>query len=252
MAAPATLKTAARFAAPSFVMPGTVAENARFLSGRAAEVGLCLFETRACLEYGAEDLPPDLAALPLTWHVHLPVDLPWEDGGAAAASSALTVLEKVRYLAPHVAVLHPPETHGDPARRDALLVSFAAAWRGSGISVLLENIDGCPLTDMVDVICGQDFGVCLDVGHLLGYDQNRLPKTPELMERVRLVHWSAPGVRDQHLPLTALTPEQRTAARRVAAGLPDGVTHLVEVFHWRGVEESLPVLDSVLGMSGRA
>lgn len=252
MAASTASGRGVRFAAPSFVLPGTVAENARFLSGRVSEVGLCLFDARACLGYGAEDLPAELAALPLTWHAHLPVDLPWEDGGAAAASLALAVLDRVRYLSPRMAVLHPPETHGDPTRRDALLVAFAAVWRASGIPVLLENIAGCPLTDMTDIICHQNFGVCLDVGHLLGYAQGRLSETPELMRRVRLVHWSAPGTRDQHLPLTALTPEERMTARRVAADLPDGVTHLVEVFHWRGVEESLPVLESVLGIPSTA
>ena len=52
---------AGRLAAPSFVLPGTVAENARFLSGRVDEMALCFFEAQACLKYGENDLPPDLA-----------------------------------------------------------------------------------------------------------------------------------------------------------------------------------------------
>lgn len=235
-------------AAPSFVMPGTVGENACFLSGRVAEVGLCLFEAQACLNYGPDDLPPVLADLPLSWHAHLPVDLPWEAGGAAAAFLALAVLDKVTYLSPRFAVLHPPGVaHGDAAQQAALLARFAVAWRQrSRIPVLLENIGGCPLTDMLEVFEGGDFGVCLDVGHLLGYGQNRLRETPQVMERVRLVHWSAPGDGDQHLPLSFLAPSQRTTACQTAAALPADVTHLVEVFHWGGVEASLPVLNALL------
>ena len=63
-------------AVPSWVMAGGIADNARFVAGQAAEVGLCFFETQACLAYEPADLPPELAALPLAWHVHLPVDLP--------------------------------------------------------------------------------------------------------------------------------------------------------------------------------
>ena len=47
------------------MIPAGVAENARLLADKVDEVGLCLFETRACLDYGPHDLPPDLAALPL-------------------------------------------------------------------------------------------------------------------------------------------------------------------------------------------
>jgi len=40
---------AGRLAAPSFVLPAGVAENARFLAGKVDEVGLCFFETQSCL-----------------------------------------------------------------------------------------------------------------------------------------------------------------------------------------------------------
>ena len=82
---------AGRLAAPSFVLPGTVAANARFLAHKVDEVALCFFEARACLAYGPEDLPPDLADLPLRWHVHLPVDQPWPARAAGAHPAAACV-----------------------------------------------------------------------------------------------------------------------------------------------------------------
>ena len=114
-----------RIAAPSFVIAANVADNAVFLAHKVDEVGLCLFETRACLDYGPDDLPAALAHLPLRWHAHLPVDLPWPASATAgatrpareAARLALAVLDRVYALVPRMtlqaAVLHPPE--GSPA-----------------------------------------------------------------------------------------------------------------------------------------
>ncbi|WP_206214906.1 MULTISPECIES: cobamide remodeling phosphodiesterase CbiR [unclassified Desulfovibrio] len=231
-----------KLAAPSFVLPGTVAENARFLAGRVEEVGLCCFETAGTLAYTATDLPPELAALPLRWHLHLPADLPWARGGAAAAEVALAVLARLAYLAPHLAVLHPPVgMHVREAR--ALLAAFAAPWHAAGAPpLLLENIRGCELTELGgEFLDGEGLGVCLDVGHLLGYVQGRLLAS-ELPERARLVHWSAPGPapgEDRHLPLPAFTRAQRAVALGLLRRFSPGAVHLAEVFHWEGAAASL-------------
>lgn len=234
-----------RVAAPSFVLPGTVGENARFLSGRVEEVGLCCFETAGCLAYTEADLPPELAALPLGWHLHLPVDLPWAEGGDAAAGAALAVFGRVAYLAPHLAVLHPP-THMAPDAARTALAAFARRWRaGGGPPLLLENIRGCQLTELGrPFLEGEGLGVCLDVGHLLGYAQGELLAS-ELPERACLIHWSAPGPRpgpqpgkDRHLPLTALTAGQRAMVLALLRRLSPRAVHLMEVFDWPGVEAS--------------
>lgn len=239
------------FAAPSCVLPATVADNARFLAGRVAEVGLCLFEAQSCLNYGREDLPGDLAALPLRWHAHLPVDLPWEAGGGAAAALALAVLHKVSYLRPHLVVLHPPVPCAGRSTQ-TLLQEFRATWHKHGaIPLLLENIDTCDLAslppELWEVGEGPEaLGVCLDVGHALGFGHSTLLACPHLLKRVGLVHWSAPGARDQHLPLTRWTGEQRAACEELVPLLPAGAVHMAEIFHWAGVEASLPVLQQLL------
>lgn len=230
-------------AVPSCVIPGTVAENARFLAGKVAEVGLCLFEAESCLRYGVTDIPTSLAQLPLTWHIHLPVDLPWEAGGAAAAVMALAVGGKVRFLQPRLAVLHPPA--GSPETQARLLRDFAAAWRKhSACPLLLENIDTCPLATLpADIF--DAFAVCLDVGHMLGFGQEVLLEQPHILHKVRLVHWSAPGAKDQHLPLRALTADQRGTACRVLRQIPREACHMLEIFHWAGVDSSRPVLTTL-------
>lgn len=236
------MKTIA-FAAPSCVIPGTVAENAHFLAGRVTEVALCFFETQPCLAYGVEDLPMNLKGLGLLWHVHLPVDLPWEAGGRAAAAMALALMGKVAYLSPWAAVLHPP--HSPQAH--TLLRDFAQLWRQhTELPLLLENIDTAPLVDMQALVVQENFGICLDVAHALGYGQDALLNNSVLLQKVALVHWSAPGQQDQHLPLTALTPDEWDIARRVTQKLPADAHHVLEIFHWNSVETSAPLLHQLL------
>ncbi len=244
---------AGRLAAPSFVLPGTVAENMRFLGGKVDETALCFFEAQACLAYDEKDIAPDLAGLPLRCHVHLPVDLPWPSGKGAAAETtaraaadlALAVCARAARLRPGLAVLHPPA--GSPPRKRALLRAFASRWQArSAVPLLLENIDSCDVLELgADFLSDHGLGLCLDVGHLLGYAQNRLLDSG-LPEKAALIHWSAPGRRDEHLALTRLTPPQRRTATAIMARLPPSAVHLAAVFHWPGVAASLPVLAALV------
>ena len=241
-----------RLAAPSCVLPGTVAENARFLAGRVREVALCCFETAGTLAYTNRDLPPHPERLPLGWHLHLPLDLPWAEGGDAAAETALAVWHKVCRLLPKCAVLHPPAGMPVKAARRAI-AAFAARWRSLGPALLLENIRGCQLTELgQDFLDGEGLGVCLDVGHLLGYAQEELLAS-KLPERARLIHWSAPGPdrgHDRHLPLTALTEGQKATLLGLLPRLSPHAIHLLEVFAWPGVEASMRWLAGAAGEAG--
>ena len=246
-------RLAGRLAAPSFVIPAGVAENARFLAGKVDEVGLCLFETRACLNYGPQDLPPDLAALSLRWHAHLPVDLPWPQKSSATAQSAYPartaatlarqVLEKAAFLEPRCAVLHPPK--GSPLVQRRLLAGFAHHWKKHcHVPLLLENVAHSDIHGLgKGFLQDHGLGLCLDVGHLLGYGQKNLLFST-LPEQASLVHWSAPGDGDRHLPLTDFTgPQMQTAADLMARFCATAV-HMAEIFNWKGLADSLPVLEA--------
>jgi hypothetical protein len=237
----------AAVAVPSCVIPGTAAQNARFLAqradGRIQEIALCFFETQASLAYGEDDLPGALAELPFSWHVHLPVDLPWHDGPKAAANCALGLMRKAEALTPRMAVLHAPDL---PARRE-LLAAFAGIWHARcSLPLLLENIDCCGLVDITPLIVDAELGVCLDLGHMLAYGQENILEVPELLSRVRLAHWSAPGGGDRHMPLTRFTCEEKNSVQAAVAKLPATITHVFEIFDWNGVEESLELLPEFL------
>ncbi len=254
-------------AAPSCVIPAHVAENAAFLAHKVQEVGLCFFEARSCLAYTQEDLPLSLRALPLRWHMHLPVDLPWgqgRKGGEKAARLALAVAAKAAYLRPRFGVLHPPTGLKDVERVHEVLRDFLRIWQGeSSLPVLLENIEGADMQDFSPDLFESPgdngkgdkhkgakhkggYGICLDVGHMLAFGQQGILQRPDLLRRVQLLHWSAPGKRDDHLPLTQFSPEQKKLVQELVPLLPQGCTHMIEVFHWQGIAESTPVLQSIL------
>ena len=259
-----------RLAAPSWVIAGSIADNARFLAGKVSEVGLCFFETEASLAYGAKDLPPELTGLPLEWHAHLPLDLPWFGAPGAAADVSLRLMDKVAFLGCRRAVLHLPEglaggeKSGDAARAWA---AFMAAWRASGrasCDLLLENQPGDAPRMLLSLADEYGAGLCLDFGHwLLTHGAGELP-APEFLRRVRMLHLNAPGAdKSGHAALPELsTPEKAWAAEVLqsalslsaptapgapAAPMPNtslssSPTLMLELFSWEKIEKSLPIL----------
>lgn len=237
-----------RVAAPSWVIPGTVHDNALFLTGKVHEIGICMFEAKSCLAYDATDLPASLADMDIGWHVHLPGDLPWSDGADAVAQISLALMEKVAFLGARRAVLHPPvDVPVHLSDRGALLAGFVAAWERSGRlagDILLENIRGEDLTNLWDTVLRVGCKVCLDVGHLLSYGQYGMLSLSGLGERIGMLHACAPGIGGRHLPLDALDAHGSAVAASICAFLPQDATIMVEVFDWAGVEASLPVLEA--------
>lgn len=258
-------------AAPSWVIPGGVTENAVFLAGRVDEVALCFFELQPCLEYTEQDLSPRLSTLPLSWHVHLPFDLPgmhsgpkgkWADGmsgvGEAAAGAALGLMRKIDFLKPGGAVLHTPAKDIPPAQSRRILIEFVESWRQAGrltSELWLENTNDSDLLEFEDIIIEYDLAVCLDIGHVMAYTQNALLQADALLERIRLVHFSLPGegaALSRHFPFS---PDPGRSGTGTATGrldfLPDllqrlkpGTRLLPEIFSWRGYTDSAVFLDS--------
>lgn len=268
-------------AAPSWVMSGTLAENCAFLATKVDEVGLLFMESAACLAYGEQDLPDFLAELPLFCHMHLPVDLPMDTPGRAAAICA-ELLGKAAHLpvgaywrecaigslfsespaahgqaenerAAMRAVLHPPaHDPADPGLAGRQLAAFAEAWLALGQSpsrLLLENVRDNDLTELTGPIREYGFGLCPDMGHILAYGQENLLRRPDLLGRAGMLHVSAPGKgrrAGHHLPLTALDADGRRQAALICGSVPGDAVVMLELFSWPHIEESLPLLRSWL------
>lgn len=245
-----------RIAAPSWVLPGTILENCRFLEGRVDEVSLLFFDAESSLAYTRQDLPPELARLSLAYHVHLPVDLPWERGGKAAASVCLRLMDKVTFLNASRCVLHPPGADA-PFAGAALLEAFAREWKAAGRSpadVHVENIRENDLSALIGsgALGGAELGVCLDLGHMLAYGQDSLARmaTGAALEagtggfKAGMLHLSAPGTgrKSAHLPLDALDGKDAALGEALCSVLAPGGIVVAEFFAWDYVAVSLPVI----------
>ena len=129
-----------------------------------------LLETRGCLEYDELDLPADLPGLGLGYHAHLPLDLPWKDGPAAVGDVIFALEQKIAFLRPRGYVLHPPEP-GD-------LSGLLRHRPGLASKLWLENTREGDLCELWDEIGALGLGVCLDVGHMVSYGQERVMDLP--------------------------------------------------------------------------
>jgi hypothetical protein len=245
-------------AAPSFVWPGPVAENCRMLAGVFPEVALLFFESKACLDYGGDDLPGWLGNLGLSYHLHLPLDLPWQAGAAEAFRVAAALADKTAFLSPTCFVLHPP-------REPRELEAFAALWTKRGFApetLAIENTQAASLDRHWPLIRGLGLGVCLDLGHVLAYGQKLSLDLPGLAGTLRLVHLCAPYAAGGptgaeagampararghgHFPLTGLDTAGRELARRVLELTPANATIVLEIFEPAGLFESVFALEAL-------
>jgi hypothetical protein len=216
-------------------MPGSIADNASFLGGRVRGVMACLFEH-------APKLPNRLPASrhALAWHVHLPTDLPWDDG-TAAGERACAAMETVRHLADGatLAVLHHP-----PSLR--CLEAFMRPWKAAGWKaeqLLLENVPEADMAALPSWCDRVGAGLCLDVSHLALFGNlTHAVHDSTLLARIRMVHWSAPrGGKDAHAPLGEIAAELVPACRLLAETVRDCVD-VIEVFNWQSLQDSWDTL----------
>ena len=213
--------------------------------------------------------------LPLRWHAHLPTDLPGlsnpalcsEASGRRAAELALGAWRRVAFLHPRFGVLHLPRSGegGEGVKAaSAWLAGFFQVWRDAGEkaeNIALENVRGASFRLLEASGESGEAALCLDMAHALAYGQEEDCTRIEILKRVRLIHWSAPGpaasggrARDRHMPLARLTGVQKdwllhVWARRALPLLPADVTHVVEVFDWEGILRSLPELEEILAVA---
>jgi hypothetical protein len=233
-------------AAPSCVLPAPVAENCTFLAPRFDEIGLAFFETEASLAYTGQDLPPGLASLPVSWHVHLPLDLPWAAGVDSVASAVLGLARMVDFLSPGFFVLHPPggpQGGGGPNQ----LAKLARLLTAGGIrpeALLVENINGRDLALHWPVITDLGLGVCLDLGHMLVHGQEDFLDLPGLAERMGMVHLNAPDPLkpSRHASLSLLDAHGRALMARLLGCLAPGGVVVLELFNEAALADSLGIL----------
>ncbi|MFW6179005.1 MAG: cobamide remodeling phosphodiesterase CbiR [Desulfohalobiaceae bacterium] len=230
------MQPAYKLAAPSFVWPAGIGENCLSLQQLVQEVGLVFFETAGCLQYTAQDLPPWLASLDLAYHLHLPLDLPWDKGAAHVFDLCCRLMQKTEYLSPSLYVLHPPGS-------EEQLLEFCRLWaRDRSLQTLaLENVQGCDLTGFWPRITELGLSICLDLGHMLSYQQHELLQMPGFWQRVRMLHVYGDLDGHRHNSLQQLSTQGRQLLQQALQSIPQEFTLVLEVFDPNSLQTSLDI-----------
>ncbi|MFN2267678.1 MAG: cobamide remodeling phosphodiesterase CbiR, partial [Desulfonatronovibrio sp.] len=213
-------------AGPSCVYPGGIWENALLLKDKVSEIGLTFFQSQACLEYTDKELPRDLAGLNLKYHVHLPLDYDWDMGVRHNFDITRRLIEKVRFLSPDKFVLHPPD-------RARLLEDFAHLWIKEGLPIetlLVENIRTCDFSGLWEIIEDSGVGICLDIGHIMAYDQHSILTHGFIWNRISLIHVYGREDHTGHVKLPLISDEGKATLHLIMNRIQDKTSVLVEVF----------------------
>ncbi len=226
-----------KIATTSFIYPSTVGDNCIKLEKIVDEVSIVLFETKASLNYSREDLPLCLKELNLSYNVHLPLDLPWDRPPELVVDIILRLMDKVNFLNPNFYVLHPPNDGGYLLRFLYLLEkNKCPLWM-----FCMENIRGNSLLDIWEIILQKGLSVCLDLGHILEYNQLALLSAPHLYSRTRVLHLYSPKG-SLHGSLKDLTEEGKEMLKKIFSNITKKTTVVIEVFNEKDLMESLDFL----------
>lgn len=264
-----------KLAFPSWVKGGNIAANVNFIwehwqvlqeekrlpkiINPEPEIGLCFFEAAACLEYYEADLPVELAKLPCSWHIHLPLDLPFcsmveinEQTVKESFDICQRLLQKCEFLGLEYAVLHPPA----PGRTEIMegLSLFSKLWEQAGYAssmLLIENQPNSNIPTFYEQTRLNRLGICLDLAHLYMNPARgiKLSELCKLASQASLWHINAPGPKYKgHSSLSTLTPQQVLEYQSLFKHLKpkNQQVLMLEIFDWSLIEQSLPLLFELL------
>lgn len=252
-----------RLGTTSYIIPGDILPNARYLADKVKDIELILFE----VEDGPNNLPSsqvikELAELArqhdMTYTVHLPLDLKLGDDGSdrdASIVKAKRVIDCTRELDPWAYVLHlDGRAVKDSKDKQVLLrwqdqsvqaLKIVADWAGGMEKLAVENLEGYPIDFIYPVLDRVPVSRCVDVGHLWLDDIDPVAYLQKALPRTRVIHIHGIAERD-HRSL-AFMPQEKIQAvlRELIRANYQGVLTL-EIFSQEDFLSSLNMIEKVL------
>lgn len=246
-----------RLSTTSYILPDRIIPNVLFLGPSLDEIELVLFESERENNLPDEEeiqVLKDLSSHQgLNFNVHLPIDLHLGDRSEELRAKGLSILKRV---IERTAPLHPStytlhlslrdrnnrEEEDIPSWRKRLIQSLEKTqpWDIPPKQISIENLS-YPFEWVEDIITGFGFSICLDLGHILFYNQDVGRYLEKYLPRASIIHFH--GFRNgiDHLGIDHL--ESQTVDL-VLSYLTDysGVLSL-EVFSWNDLIHSLKVLE---------
>ncbi len=208
----------------SFIYPDYYVPNVRMLGPFVDEIEILLFESEPVMDLLPGGVLDDLRRLSVehevTYNIHLPTDISIADpagtGRKRAVETMVNIIERVEVLSPTSYTLHLPYD-GDVGSEDQLRTWSDSIYRNleklvhCGVSanrIAIETID-YPIYVIGDVIDELDFGICMDVGHLILHGHDIIHFYQRYENRISIIHLhGVRGHRDhvslEHLPFELL------------------------------------------------
>ncbi len=203
----------------SFIYPDHYVPNVRMLGPFVDEIELLLFESAPVKDLLTGTVLDDLRQLSgdhqITYNIHLPTDISIMDPAEAHRSRAIetlaNIIDRVEMLAPTSYTLHLPYA-GEVGSDDQLRKWSDMVYRNlvklvrSGVPanrIAIETID-YPIASIADVIDELNFGICMDVGHLIlhGHDIIRFYRRYD--KQIFIIHLHGVSGHRDHLSLENL------------------------------------------------
>jgi sugar phosphate isomerase/epimerase len=225
-----------RLGTTSYVIPGDLVENARWLAPRVDDMELVLFELDDVSNFPDPETVDTLKAIAdeasFSYTVHFPGDIYLgaadESERTRSIQKCLSVYEMMQPLDPFAYVLH---FHGD--RRGEMPSEDIRRWRKHldasigqildaglpGHMICVETLD-YPFGLVEDIVRDHGLSVCLDAGHLLMYGYPVDEYFARYFDRCRVVHLHGMQNGEDHHDISAIDAH-----------------HLALLFEWlRGVK----------------
>jgi sugar phosphate isomerase/epimerase len=201
----------------SYIYPAEILPNVRSLQGTTEDIEIVLFESDEASNYPSRQEIAELAAISqetgLSYTVHLPLDVLLGDPDPhirqRSVDTCLRAIDATAGLRPHGYIVHlqglPTDDH-----RQWLNWNWLTRLDHS-LGRLLEHLAGprllCaetlsyPFHLVEELIAQRDLAVCLDVGHIILYDQPLDVYLHRYLSRTRVVHLHGNSGERDHLDL---------------------------------------------------
>lgn len=241
---------------PSYIYPDALIPNVKMLGPYTDEIEVLLFESSSrslptkdeieILEILAKDFD-------LTYNIHLPTDISLTDNDSSVRQQAVKTLQSVIYLtaplSPSTYTLHLPYDESSRTEADVkkwqkiaynsmeqLLNSQSLPARYFSIETL-----NYPFEWADKIIKDFGFSVCIDLGHLILYENNVQAVIDNYIEMTSILHLHGVENTRDHLVLNRLSKAHRDLVRGILKRFT-GVVSL-EVFSYEHLAESLIFLE---------
>src|SRR5512139_831285 len=253
-----------RLGTTSYIYPAEILPNVRSLQGTVDDIEIVLFESDEVSNYPSPQEIEELAVIGqgtgLSYTVHLPLDVLLGDPEPRirwrSVDTCLRAIDATAGLRPHGYIVHfqglPTDDHGH------WLDETWLTHLDQSVGQLIGHLDtprllcaetlSYPFHLVEELIERRDLSVCLDVGHIILYDQPLELYLHRYLSRTRVIHLHGNSGGRDHLDLGRLPAAKLDLLFTSLATLPqvDDLVVTLEIFSEKDLEISRVVVEKYL------